>query len=295
MLESLVGKIRNRLKRHSWHVHALKRRKTALVGFFMILLIFFVAAFAEQLAPVDPMKQDLENALLPPSREHLFGTDGFGRDVMSNVIFGSRATLLVGVLAVGIGMLFGSVLGVTAGYFRGKVGGVIMRAMDVVLSFPMFLFALSLMAALGQNIANVVISIGIAFVPRFARIVYSSALKVREMEYIDAAVTLGGRNIDIIFRHVFPNCMGSIIVVATLNIANAILIESALSFLGVGVPVETPTWGAIASSGRLFIFSAPWMSVFSGLAIVIATLGFNLFGDGIRDVLDPRLRGETYV
>lgn len=274
---------------------AFWENRMAALGLLIVLAIILCGVLAPWLAPQDPMKLDLRNRLAPPTRDHFLGTDGFGRDVMSRIIWGSRISLQVGIVAVGVSSLLGIVLGLLSGYYGGLVDVLIMRLVDVMLSFPTILLALAIMAALGSSLTNVMIAVGITLAPRFARLVRGSVLTVRELDYIHAARALGMGNMRIIFLHIFPNVTAPIIIMATLNVAYAILAEASLSFLGLGVKPPTPTWGGIISDGRAFLDIAPWISLFSGFVIMIAVLGFNLFGDGLRDAMDPWLRGESKV
>jgi len=271
---------------------ALCKNRLSTLGMIIVLVIIFCGIFASWLTPHDPLKIDLSKRLAAPTNKHPLGTDGFGRDVMSRIIYGSRISLQVGIVAVGISSLLGILLGLVSGYYGGMLDVFIMRIVDIMLSFPTILLALAIMAALGSSLTNVMIAVGITLAPRFARLVRGSVLSVRELDYIQAARALGMSNARIIFLHVFPNITAPIIVLATLNVSYAILSEASLSFLGLGVKPPTPTWGAIISDGRAFLDIAPWISMFSGFAIMLAVLGFNLFGDGLRDALDPWLRGE---
>ena len=271
---------------------ALCKNRLSTLGMVIVLAIIFCGIFAPWLTPHDPLKIDLSKRLAAPTNKHPLGTDGFGRDVMSRIIYGSRISLQVGIVAVGISSLLGILLGLVSGYYGGMLDVFIMRIVDIMLSFPTILLALAIMAALGSSLTNVMIAVGITLAPRFARLVRGSVLSVRELDYRQAARALGMSNARIIFLHVFPNITAPIIVLATLNVSYAILSEASLSFLGLGVKPPTPTWGAIISDGRAFLDIAPWISMFSGFAIMLAVLGFNLFGDGLRDALDPWLRGE---
>ncbi len=269
---------------------AFWQNRMAAFGLLIVLAIIFCGILAPWLAPHDPMKVDLRNRLAPPGGDHFLGTDGFGRDVMSRIIWGTRVSLQVGIVAVSVSSLLGIVLGLFSGYYGGWIDSLIMRLVDIMLSFPTILLALAIMAALGSSLTNVMIAVGITLAPRFARLVRGSVLTVRELDYIHAARALGMRDMRIIFLHIFPNVTAPIIIMATVNVAYAILAEASLSFLGLGVRPPTPTWGAIISDGRSFLDIAPWISLFSGFVIMIAVLGFNLFGDGLRDALDPTLR-----
>ena len=271
---------------------AFGQNRLATLGLLIVLAIIFCGILAPWLAPQDPMKVDLRKRLAPPGKDHFLGTDGFGRDVMSRIIWGTRVSLQVGIVAVGVSSLLGILLGLFSGYYLGWIDSLIMRLVDILLSFPTILLALAIMAALGSSLTNVMIAVGITLAPRFARLVRGSVLTVRELDYIHAARALGMSNMRIIFLHIFPNVTAPIIIMATVNVAYAILAEASLSFLGLGVRPPTPTWGGIISDGRSFLDIAPWISLFSGFVIMIAVLGFNLFGDGLRDALDPWLRGE---
>jgi peptide/nickel transport system permease protein len=229
-------------------------------------------------------------SLAPPSAQHPFGTDEFGRDVLSRVLVGSRVSLIVAFLSVATAVALGTTLGLTAGYYGGSWDGVSMRAMDIIFAFPAILLAIAIMAVLGTSLLNLVIAIGIVYTPQFARVARAAALTVRSLEFVDAARVLGLGNLRIIGRHLIPNIMAPVIVQVSLSLSLAILSESALSFLGLGTQPPTPSWGNMLSEGRQFLELAPWNAVFPGLAIMLVVLGFNLLGDGLRDLLDPRLR-----
>ncbi|MFP4330282.1 MAG: ABC transporter permease [Alkalispirochaetaceae bacterium] len=274
-----------------WNVlgRKLLRNRSAVVGGLFILLLLAIAAAPSLFATHDPTRfQDPGNRFQPPSSEHWFGTDNLGRDIYSRVIYGTRVTLTVAFRSVIVGALLGVTLGIVAGYYGTWVDTIIMRLMDILLAFPGILLALAIVSALGASLDNVVIAIAIFSVPTFARIVRGSTLVVRNLEYIEAIRALGARDIKIIFQHVLPNVLSPIIVQATLYIATAILIASGLSFLGLGAQPPTPEWGLMLSAGRDFIWNAIHVTLFPGLAIVLAVLSFNLLGDGLRDALDPR-------
>jgi len=256
------------------------RRRTAMLGLIILAGVVFVAVCAPLLAPSDPRAQVLADRLQAPSRGHLLGTDDFGRDVLSRIIWGTRISLLVGVAAVGMGLVIGIVLGLTA----------FMRFVDALLSFPSILLGLAIMSILGPQLSNVVIAVGVSIIPRFARLVYGSVLTVKEAGFVEAARAVGQGDAAIIFRHILPNILGPIIVLATLSTASAILVEATLSFMGVGVDPSTPTWGSMVSGGRGCLRNAPWISTFAGLAIMVTVLALNMFGDGLRDALDPKTR-----
>ena len=267
----------------------LKKNKAALVGGFLIILFIITAFVGPFLLSQDPNEVQVANKLQPPSAEHWFGTDNYGRDIFTRIIYGMELTLRVGFLSVAIGGAVGVVFGIIAGYYGGWIDTVIMRIMDVLLAFPGILLALAIVSVLGGSLRNVIIAVAIYSVPAFARIVRGSTLSVRKLEYIDAVRALGASDTRIIFKHILPNIMSPIIVQATLRIATAILTASGLSFLGLGVQPPTPEWGAMMSDGRNFIVDAPHIILFPGLMVVIVVLAFNIFGDGIRDAMDPKM------
>jgi peptide/nickel transport system permease protein len=269
------------------------RRSVSLrVGVVVILAVLVVAAAAPVIAPYDPIANDLRARLQSPSWEHGFGTDDFGRDVFSRVVWGTRISLLVAAIVVAVAALGGALVGLLSGYVGGRLDDLVMRVIDVLLAFPALLLALAVMAALGSSLVNVILAVAVAFLPRFARLQRSVVLSVREREFVLAAEALGMPRLRILWRHVMPNCLAPVIVMSTVSAADAILIEASLSFLGLGVQPPAPTWGAVISDGRSFMQNAPWISGLSGLAIMVTVLGLNLLGDGARDVLDPTLRGE---
>ncbi len=276
---------------HRWRMlgKKLMRNRSAVAGGVFILLLLLMAIAPSLFATHDPTGfQDPGNRFAPPSADHWFGTDNLGRDVYSRVIYGTQVTLAVAFTSVFFGAIFGVTLGIVAGYYGKWLDTIIMRLMDILLAFPGILLALAIVSALGASLNNVVIAIAIFSVPSFARIVRGSTLVVRNLEYVEAIRALGARDAKIIVQHVLPNVMSPIIVQATLYIATAILIASGLSFLGLGAQPPTPEWGLMLSSGRDFIWNAIHVSLFPGLAIVLAVLAFNLLGDGLRDALDPR-------
>lgn len=268
----------------------MKKNKMAMVGAGIIIFYILIALSAPILAPYDPIEIDLANKLQKPSWEHWMGTDDKGRDVLSRIIYGSRLSLSVGLVSVTIGAIFGISLGLLAGYYGKWVEVIIMRFIDVLLAFPGLLLALAIVSALGPSMINVMIAVGIFSIPTFARIVRGSTLITKKMEYIDAIRTLGASDAKIIFVHILPNILSPIIVQATLRLATAILTAAGLSFLGMGAQPPTPEWGAMLSSGRNYLWDAPHIATFPGLAIATIVLGLNLFGDGLRDALDPRMK-----
>ncbi len=269
----------------------LARNRSAVVGGVFILLLIAMALTPSTFATHDPVRfQNPTNRFQAPTSEHWFGTDNLGRDVYSRVIYGTRVTLYVAFSSVFVGAIVGVTLGMVSGYYGRWVDAVIMRIMDVLLAFPGILLALAIIAALGASLNNVIVAIAIFSIPSFARIVRGSTLAVRQLEYIEAIRALGARDGKIIFQHVLPNVLSPIIVQATLYIATAILIASGLSFLGLGAQPPIPEWGLMLAAGRDFIWNAIHVSLFPGLAIVLAVLSFNLLGDGLRDALDPRMK-----
>jgi peptide/nickel transport system permease protein len=262
------------------------------VGVVVIFAVLVIAAAAPAIAPYDPIANDLRARLQPPSSAHVFGTDDFGRDVFSRVVWGTRISLLVAAIVVTVAALGGAVVGLVSGYAGGRLDDVVMRVIDVLLAFPALLLALAVMAALGSSLVNVILAVAVAFLPRFARLQRAVVLSVREREFVTAAVALGSPRLRVLWRHLMPNCLAPVIVMSTVSAADAILVEASLSFLGLGVQPPAPTWGAVISDGRSFLQNAPWISGLSGLAIMGTVLGLNLLGDGARDVLDPTLRGE---
>lgn len=264
------------------------RNRTSLAGLFLVLLVVFTAVAAPWLAPFDPLEQNTRERLAPPSAEHIMGQDNFGRDVFSRIIYGSRVSLLVAVLAVFLGGVVGTVMGLVAGYLGGKIETVLMRVVDVVMAFPSLLLGLTIMAVLGAGLNKMIIAIGIMLTPAFARVVYASTLSIGKREYVDAARVVGSRRGRILRIHILPNLMSDILVLASIWAASAIRVEASLSFIGLGVSPPTPTWGNMIRDGTQHLTNAPWLSVFPGLAIFITVLGFNLLGDGLRDVFDPQ-------
>lgn len=261
----------------------------AVVGTTIVGVLVLVALLAPYIAPYDPTKMNVMARTQPPTVAHPFGTDSFGRDVLSRVIMGSRISIYVGMVSVGIAVLFGVPLGAVGGYYGGYVDEVLMRLMDAMMSFPPVLLALVIMAALGTNLTNVLIALGFVYTPFFARIARSATLSTVNEEYVDAARARGESDAYIIFREVLPNTMAPILVQASITFAFAILAAAALSFLGMGTQPPTASWGLMISSGRGYLSSAPWIAVFPGIAIGITVLGFNMLGDALRDILDPKV------
>jgi peptide/nickel transport system permease protein len=268
-----------------------QRNRLALIGLFIVALIVTSAALAPWLAPQDPAKQSLFEKRARPGGKYLLGADEFGRDILSRVIYGARVALVVGLVSVGIALSLGVVLGSIAGFLGGWVDGAIMRAVEVLLAFPYLLLAIAVVSALGPSALNTTIAVGIWGTPPVTRIVRGAVLALTETEYVRAARALGASGPALIGRHILPNILPTVIVYGTLFMANAILVEAALSFLGLGVQPPTPSWGLMVATGRDFLLITPHITTIPGLAIMLAVLGFNLLGDGLRDALDPRLRG----
>jgi len=271
-------------------VSQLKKNKGAMTGGVIILIFIFSAIFAPFLAPYDPLDSNLEETLQSYNYKHWLGTDEQGRDILSRIIYGGRMSLAIGVIAVVIANALGVLLGLISGFMGGKVDNIIMRFMDILLAFPGMLLALAIVSALGPGIINLMIAIGVYSVPTFARVVRGSVLAVKEMEFVDAARAIGQNDVLIALSHILPNCIGPVLVLSTLRIATAILTGAGLSFLGLGPQPPTPEWGSMLSSGRTYLRIAPWVATFPGLAIMFVVLGFNIFGDGLRDAMDPRLK-----
>lgn len=282
--EQLAFEEKNRLK---VFFKRAKKNKAFVMGGTIIFMFAIMALIPSILAPYDPYAKDLSLRLLPPSSEHLLGTDDLGRDILSRIIHGSKISFSYGALAVIIAMLTGSSVGVIAGYFGGKIDEILMRIVDIILAFPSVLLAILIVAILGPKLENAMIAIGIVNAPSYARLLRSSTLTIKNNEFIEAAIANGANHSKIIISHILPNCMTPIIVQATLGIGGSILEMAGLSFLGLGAQPPTPEWGAMLSNAREFIRTAPWVITFPGIAIILAVLSFNLLGDGLRDLLDP--------
>jgi peptide/nickel transport system permease protein len=267
------------------------QNKLAVVGGIFTLLLILMAIFAPIVAPYNPSEQDYAKFLQSPNAENLLGTDELGRDIFSRIIYGARVSIQAGIISVGIALLIGIPIGLFSGYYRGVLDEfVVMRFTDALLSFPPLVLALSLAAVLGAGLQNAMIAIGIIFTPNFIRLVRGEVLSQREREYVTAAKASGISDFKIIFRHILPNCLPPILVQATLSIAAAIISEASLSYLGLGTQPPTPSWGAMLSMGQGYLGDAPWISLFPGLFIFLTVLSINLFGDGLRDALDPKLK-----
>jgi len=271
-------------------LHILARNRLAVIGGLLVLCVFIAAVFAPLIAPVDPSRINIKDILTGPSMRHPLGTDELGRDVLSRMIYGSRVSLEVGFVAVGIATFIGVLLGAIAGYYGGYADSAIMRSVDIMLSVPTIFLVLAVIAILEPSILNIMIVIGLTSWMEPARLIRAEFISLKEREFVVAARAIGASDGRIIFRHLLPNGLAPILVSATMGVGGAILVESALSFLGLGVQPPTPSWGSLLSSGKDNIEIAWWLSAFPGLAILVTVLGYNLLGEGIRDALDPRER-----
>lgn len=298
-LEQPIVRLRSQRER-IWHTFS--RNRTALVGLALVIVIALVAIFADDwfiavfqdrkaqplLAPFSPISQDTRSRLQAPDDTHIMGLDTYGRDVTARIIYGTRVSLMVGILSVALGGIIGTFLGLIAGYSGGKVEDIIMRSVDVLMAFPSLIMGLMVLALLGPGIAKMVIAIGVMLSPAFVRIVHSTTLGVKENDFVMAARSIGVGNLRMIWVHILPNILGEAIVLASVYTATAIRVEANLSFIGLGVSPPTPAWGTMIRDGTQYLTIAPWISIFPGLAILITVLAFNLLGDGMRDIMDPR-------
>lgn len=291
--ETIVKQGKKRSPQMESFIAVMKRlfkNKAAVVGGIIIALFILVAILGPSLVERDPNALNFADKLQGPSKEYWFGTDHFGRDIFSRIIHGARLTLLVGISSVAVGGLIGILIGIISGYYGKRLDTISMRLMDILLAFPGMLLALAIVSALGGGIQNVILAVALFSVPAFARIVRGSTLQVKKLEYIDAVRALGASDMRIIFRHILPNILSPIIVQATMRIATAILTASGLAFLSLGAPPPTPEWGAMLNDGRTYMNNAGHMVLIPGIAIVIVVLAFNIFGDGLRDALDPKMK-----
>jgi peptide/nickel transport system permease protein len=267
----------------------LRRRRIAMIGAILVALNVLVAVFAPVIGRWEPQRLDVKARLAPPNPAHWMGTDDVGRDVWSRVVYGTRLSMLVGGVVMLFSFVGGIIFGLLGGYYR-PLDNVLMRIMDGFMAFPPIILAIALMASLGPSVVNVIVALGVVYVPRVARIVRGSVLVIRETPYVEAALALGVPDLIVLLRHVLPNCLSPVIVQGTFIFAAAVLGEAALSFLGVGVPPQIPSWGNVLAEGRLYLQQAPWLTLFPGAAIMGCILGLNLFGDGLRDLLDPKMQ-----
>jgi len=265
------------------------RNKLAVLGAFIVVVVCGMAIFAPCIAPYDPLEMNFNVILASPSSSHIFGTDMYGRDIFSRIVYGARISLKIGFIVVGIGATVGTILGGTAGYFGGLYDMIIMRIVDLLLAFPFLILAIVIAAALGPSIVNVMVALGSVSWLRYARIVRGEVLSIKEREYIDAGRAIGASNLRILIRHVLPNCAACVLVLATLQMASALIAAASLNFLGMGVQPPQPAWGAMLNDAQEFLREAWWYAFFPGVAIVITVLGINFVGDGLRDALDPKM------
>ncbi|MEX2502012.1 MAG: ABC transporter permease [Trueperaceae bacterium] len=268
----------------------LFRNKMVAVAFGILIAFLFVAAFSDAVAPSDPLQGDLRLRLVSPSAEHLLGTDHQGRDMLSRVIAGSRVALMVGFVAVGLGLVIGGVLGIVAGYYGGTIDTLIMRAMDVILAFPWLLLVIAVVSILGPSLVNAMLAIGITLIPHYARLLRSVVLTTREGDFVQAAKALGASDLRILVQHIAPHTVGQTIVLSTVSLGKAILAEAGLSFLGLGVQPPTPSWGNMIAVGQDYLMTHPYLSIVPGVAVMLVVIALNIFGDGLSDALNPRKR-----
>lgn len=268
----------------------LARNRGAVLGAIILILLVSVAILAPFITSYDPLEMAPKDRLQPPGPEHWFGTDNFGRDIFARVIYGTRISLPMGLISVGLALCIGLIGGLLSGYYGGWIDATVMRFVDIMLAFPGLLLALAIVAALGPSLINAMLAVGISVSPTYIRVVRSAVLSERELAYVDAAHSIGTPDWRILIRHLLPNTLTPVIVLSTLGVASAIITVAALSFLGLGVKPPTPEWGSMLSEARNYLRLSPWTMTFPGLAIVIAALAINLFGDGLRDALDPRMR-----
>lgn len=272
--------------------HRLKKNKLAMLGLFILCILIGLAIFADFIADYDTVVVglDMSQRLLTPSLEHIFGTDQFGRDVFARIIHGGRLSLSLSIISMSVAVAIGACIGAVAGYYGGRVDDVLMRLMDILLAIPPMLMSISIVAALGQSMINLLIALAIAYIPVFARVIRSTILSIKGQEFVEAARACGTSNARIILRHIIPNAIGPIIVEATLTMGAAILVISSLSFMGLGIEPPAPEWGTMLYEGREVIRSSPYLVIFPGIAIALSVMSLNLLGDGLRDALDPRLK-----
>lgn len=265
------------------------KNRLAKFGLFIFLVVCFIALFCPLLSPYDPLALNIRESFSPPSSQHLFGSDSYGRDIFSRILYGARVSIRVGLEVLLLAVFIGTITGVIAGWFS-KLDNILMRIMDGLMAFPTIVLALAIRAALGPMEFNLVIALSVTQIPRIARIVRSSVLKIREMGFIRSAKAVGASDWRILVLHVLPNCLSPLIVQASFTFATVVLVEAGLSFVGVGVPPPSPSWGSIVADGRDYIRTAPWITISPGIVIIFVVLGLNLFGDGLRDILDPKMQ-----
>jgi peptide/nickel transport system permease protein len=298
MTRDMSGTIKGTINETAPRVSGIRRfarvlfaRRVVILGLVVIIILLLTAVFAPFLAPYDPYKQNLGNILSKPNSKHLLGTDTLGRDTLSRIIYGSRTSLLVGVVAIFIAAAIGMLFGLIAGYFGGITNTVIMRFIDALMTFPMILLALTIAAILGGGLQNIILALGVSLIPPYTRLMCGQALSIKQNDYVMAGRAMGASNLRIMLRHIAPNCFPPLIVLMTMMMGAAILAEAGLSFLGIGINPPGAAWGAMVSEGYRYLLSTPVLSFAPGLAIMLVVFAFNMVGDGLRDALDPRLRG----
>jgi peptide/nickel transport system permease protein len=274
--------------RETWY--RLRKNKAAVIGLIILFILLLTAIFADIIAPFDYSAQNLNALFVKPNSTHLFGTDNFGRDIFSRVVYGTRISLQIGFIAVAIALLIGGTMGAIAGYYGGLFDNLLMRFVDILLSIPTILLAISIVATLGPGIVNLMIAVGVSSVPSYARLVRASVMSIKQTQYVEAARAMGTKDFNIIIKHVIPNILAPVIVQATVGVAGAILAAAGLGFIGLGIQPPRPEWGNMLSAGRHFIREHHHLTTYPGLAIMITILSLNLLGDGLRDVLDPKLK-----
>ncbi len=286
----IVNRDSSSLYKDAWK--RFKKNKFAIASLVAIIIMAFIAIFAPVIAPCDPYEQDVINKFAAPSHEHLLGTDNYGRDILSRLIYGARVSLSVGIVAEAIAVTIGVIVGVIAGYYGGIVDAILSRIIEVFASFPFILFAIAVMFILGQGIINVFIAIGVIGWTGHARLIRSNVLQLKNKEYVEAAKAAGASNLLIMLKHMIPNCLSTIIIITTLDIPSDIMLEATLSFLGLGVSPPTASWGEMISTARTFIRQQPMFSIYPGIAIMITVLAFNTLGDALRDAFDPKMKNK---
>ncbi|MBN2626196.1 MAG: ABC transporter permease [Spirochaetales bacterium] len=290
MSEAQIKEIKNE-NPLSEHWYQLRKNKTAMTGLVIIALFILIGIFAPLISPMDPLEQNIEfRKTAPLTGGYLLGTDDLGRDMLSRLLYGARISMIIGVISVSISLVFGSAIGLISAYYGGIVDKIVMRLIDIMLAFPYILLTIVIVAVLGPSLMNAMVAIGISQIPRYSRVVRASVLAEKESDYVLAERALGAGDLELMFKSILPNCLAPISVQATLGIGTAILDSAALSFLGLGAQPPTPEWGLMIASSKEFITSAWWIVTFPGIATLLSVLGFNLLGDGLRDILDPRMR-----
>lgn len=282
------GKKRSQLKA-IWF--RFKKNKLAMVGLIILAFLVAVAVAAPIISDYEvAIKQNIRNRLQPPNKENIFGTDQYGRDIFARIVFGARVSLFAGIVGISTSSIIGAIIGSVAGYYGGRVDNILMRLMDILMALPSMLLAISIVAALGAGLTNLIIALSVSYIAQFSRIIRSSVLSIKNQEFIEAAVACGTRDRRIIFKHIIPNAIGPLLVQSTLSIASAIILISSLSFLGLGIKPPMPEWGSMLADARSQMRNYPYLVIIPGLAIILSVMGLNLIGDGLRDALDPRLK-----